>query len=104
MSEVAGKTTGEVVELFKGGRFSEEARAKIIGKFYSLIERGLASSVERQICEEGRDEIISLIDSDGWALYTVGQRRDGTWYAFDQDCEMLAEGRDLDVVLAALGR
>lgn len=94
----------DVVELFRGGRLSEEARAKIIGRFYSLIERGLASSVERRFCEEGDDEIISLIDGDGWALYTVGQRRDGTWYAFDQDCETIAESRDLDVVLAALGR
>ena len=93
----------EVVKLFAGGRLSEEARAAVFGKFYSLIERGLASSVERRICEEGGDEIINLIDSDGWALYTVGQRRDGTWYAFDQDCETIAESRDLDVLLAALG-
>lgn len=62
----------EVVELFRGGRFSEDAAAVIIGKFYSLIARGLAESVERHICEEGGDEISSLIDSDGLALYTVG--------------------------------
>ena len=94
----------EVVKLFAGGRFSEEAKASVFGKFYRLIERGLAISVERRICEEGDDEIISLIDSDGWALFTVGQRRDRMYYAFDQDCEMVAESRDLDVVLAALGR
>lgn len=94
----------DVVELFRGVRFSAEARAAVFGKFYSLIERGLGCSVERRICEEGDDEIISLIDSDGWALYTVGQRRDRMYYAFDQDCETIAESRDLDVVLAALGR
>ena len=94
----------DVVELFRGGLFSEEARAKIIGKFYSLIERGLASSVERRICEEGGDEIISVIDSDGLALYTVGQLRDGTYYAFDEGSHMVAEGRDLAAVLRALGR
>ena len=56
----------EVVELFRGGRFSEEARAAVFGKSYSLIARGLAESVERRICEEGDDELISIIDRDGW--------------------------------------
>ena len=92
----------DVVELFRGGHLSEEARAKIIGKFYSLIERGLASSVERRICEEGDDEIISLIDRDGLARYTVGQLRNGTYYAFDQDGHILVESRDFDVLLRAL--
>ena len=63
---------------------------------------GQGCSVERQICEEGDDEILSLIDRDGLALCTVGQLRNGTYYAFDQDCQMIAESRDLDVVLKAL--
>ena len=92
----------EIVELFRGGRFSEDAAAAVFGKGYELIGRGLASSVERCICEEGDDEIISIIDRDGLALYTVGQLRDGAYYAFDKDCQMVGESRRLDVVLAVL--
>ena len=94
----------DVVQLFRGVRFSAEAAVAVFGMFNSLIEPGQGCSVERYICEEGDDEIISLIDGDGLALYTVGQLRDGMYYAFDQDCQMIAESRDLGVVLAALGR
>ena len=94
----------DVVELFRGVRFSAEAAVAVFGMFNSLIEPGQGCSVERCICEEGDDEIISLIDGDGLALYTVGQLRSGTYYAFDGDSQMIAESRDLDVVLAALGR
>ena len=92
----------DVVELFRGVRFSAEAAVAVFGMFNSLIEPGQGCSVERYICEEGDDEIISLIDSEGLALYTVGQLRDGTYYAFDQDGHILVESRDLDVLLRAL--